>query len=219
MLPLDESGSVGQPLILRRDIIVTVLEIVRGAWIYVCNRTDINTESDEPTIAGALYHEMWNEKQRRGILGPPQIVNEPASRASNQSLKPDGFIDFKLLYGWGNEQDYFGIECKCVSSSSKGKYERLAREYVTKGIKRFVKGIYIPGHDFAAMLGFVIEGNTEDSINRICEQLKKRQTEILLEENWLEEDSFGKHPNLYRTRHSQTSHNSSINLLHLFLSW
>ena len=195
MLNLDDLGSVGKAsLIQRKDIIATVLDIIQGAWIHVCKRGDVTSNCDEPTIAGALYCEMWNEKKRRGILGPPRIENESAERQSELSLKPDGFIDFKMAYGWIYEQDYFGIECKLVSSVKTCKDKNLATEYVTNGIMRFSKGIYSSGHDFAAMLGFVIDKKVNDCVTRICTRINKYSTEINLEENLEKEERFGKHP-------------------------
>jgi hypothetical protein len=199
MLNFDDLGSVGKPLLIqRKDIIATVLEIIQGAWIHVCKRGDVTSNCDEPTIAGALYREMWNEKERRGILGPPRIENESAERKSESSLKPDGFIDLKMIYEWG-KQDYFGIECKRVSSVKTGKDKNLATEYVTNGIMRFSKGIYSSGHDFAAMLGFVIDKKVNDCVTRICKRIHDRSTEINLEEYWEKEERFGKHSHLYRT--------------------
>jgi len=219
MLDFDDLGSVGKALLIqRKDIIATVLEIIQGAWIHVCKRGDVTSNCDEPTIAGALYREMWNEKKRRGILGPPRIENESAERQSESSLKPDGFIDFKMAYGWIDEQDYFGIECKRVSSVKTGKDKNLATEYVTNGIMRFSKGIYSSGHDFAAMLGFVIDGKVNDCITRICTRIYDRSTEINLEENWEKEERFGKHSHVYRTCHRQVDHNNNlITILHLFV--
>lgn len=216
MLPLDESGSIGQPLILRQDIIETILQIIYSAWVYVCKRPDIDAECDEPTIAGALHNEMWAEKKRRKIPGPPQIINESAERYSEKSLKPDGFIDFKIIYGW-NKQDYFGIECKRVSCATKGKNRDLATKYVTEGMIRFVEGKYSPGHDYAAMLGFVIDNQPQKCIDRICKRIDDRKKEICLEEYWKTEDNFNSQQDLYRTSHHQKSHNSLINILHLFL--
>ncbi|HAC64246.1 MAG TPA: hypothetical protein DCF68_12070 [Cyanothece sp. UBA12306] len=218
MLPLDETGSLGQPfLIQRRDIIATVLIIIQGAWVHVCQRENITINCDEPRIAGALYHEMWNEKERRGISGPPRIENESAERQSEESLKPDGFIDFKMIYGW-TQQDYFGIECKRVSSVTQGNNRNLATEYVTNGIMRFVKGIYSPNHDFAAMLGFVIDGNIDNCVNRIQRRINDRTQILNLEENWITEDHFGNYQDLYRTRHGQIDLDNAITLLHLFVT-
>lgn len=220
MINLDDSGSIGKPqFIQRKDIIVTVLDIIKAAWIHVCKRGNVTINSHETAIAGALYHEMREERKRRGIFSdPPRIENESAERKSEHSLKPDGFIDFKMVYGWRDEE-YFGIECKRVSSVTKGKDNDLATKYVTEGIMRFVKGIYSSGHDFAAMLGFVIDGQTDDCVNRIQKRINARIEEINLQENWIKEENFGQYEHLYRTRHQQKNHNNSITLLHLFVSF
>jgi hypothetical protein len=215
MLPLDESDAIGQPSFIKRhDIIATVIELIQAAWIRVGQRPEINAQCDEDTIAGALHNEMWVEKKRRGIPGPPQIVNEPATRVSDNSLKPDGFIDFKMFYAWGME-DYFGIECKRLTSQDKG---HLAREYVKNGVMRFVTGKYSLGHDWAAMLGFVIDGNSSGCIKLITVQLNKRKQTICMEEDWAEEKSFRLHKDIYRTRHRQHGQNCLMTILHLFLS-
>ena len=220
MLNLDDLGSVGKAsLIQRKDIIATVLDIIQGAWIHVCKRGDVTSNCDEPTIAGALYREMWHEKKRRGISWPLRIENESAERKSESSLKPDGFIDLKMIYEW-SEQDYFGIECKLVSGSSQGKYECLARDYVNEGIMRFVKGIYSHSHDFAAMLGFVIDEKTNNCVTKIQKLINKYSNEINLEENWKKEERFGKYSHLYRTSHRQVEHNNNlITILHLFVDF
>jgi hypothetical protein len=214
MLPLDDSGAVGQlSIIKRKDIIATVFDIIQSAWIQVCQKLEINTQCDEETIAGALHNEMWAEKERRGI-GPPQIINEAATRRSNASLTADGFIDFKMVYSW-NLEDYFGIECKRVSSTKPDRY--LATEYVLNGVKRFVLGTYSIGHDYAAMLGFVIDGKVPECIDLICERLNKYKNDISLKEDWVDEQNFGTTQDIYRTRHIQYGQKDLMTLLHLFL--
>ena len=110
------------------------------------------------------------------------------------------------------------LECKRVSSLTKGKDKDLATDYVTDGIMRFSKGIYSSGHDFAAMLGFVIDKKVNGCVARICNRIYDRSTEINLEENWEKEERFGKHSHLYRTCHRQVDHNNNlITILHLFV--
>lgn len=216
MLPLDEPNAIGQPTpIFRQDIIVTVLLLIREGWKQVCQAGEISVTSDEDTIAGALHNEMWRAKERLGITGPPQIVNEPASRKTRRSLKPDGFIDFKMFYGWGTQEDYFGIECKRISST--GKDRNLATEYVKNGIMRFINGIYSPGHDFAAMVGFVIDGKLADCINLVRERLAKYCQETCMEQDWAVEIDFCSQNDLYRTVHRQHGQSLLFKILHLFL--
>ncbi|MHC5611942.1 MAG: hypothetical protein ACYTXA_13235 [Nostoc sp.] len=215
MLPLDDSGAVGQPSFIQRyDIIATVLDLIQAAWIKVSQKPEINTQSDEDTIAGALHNEMWAEKQRRGIHGPPRIENEAATRRSDKSLKPDGFIDFKMVYSW-NIEDYFGLECKRISSTKPDR--DLATKYVLEGVKRFVVGTYSIGHDYAAMLGFVIDSKVTECIDLICDRLNKYKNEISLKEDWVDEPGFGTTQNIYRTRHIQDGQNDLMTILHLFL--
>lgn len=49
------------------------------------------------------------------------------------------------------------------------------------------------------------------------ERIDKYKQKISLEELWSIEKDFGSISNLYRTSHRQKSHNSLINILHLFL--
>ncbi len=212
---LNDPNALGQPsFIQRRDIIATVLALIRGAWIYVCQHPDVNAESDERIIAGILYHEMWAEKRRRNIIGPPRIDDEAAARYSRSSIKPDGHIDFKLSYTWNEEEGYLGMECKKVSSTDK----RLAREYVTEGIMRFTTGKYCPGHDWAAMLGFVIDGNTDGSIKLVRREIAKTRQKTRRKGRWVAERGFGSRSDLYRTRHQQQGQKSPMTILHLFLT-
>jgi hypothetical protein len=96
------------------------------------------------------------------------------------------------------------------------KNKKLAEDYIKKGIMRFVNGKYSPGHDYAAMLGFVIDGKVNDCIDLICDRLNKYKNDICLKEDWVDEQSFGTTQNIYRTRHLQNGQNI-MSILHLFL--
>ena len=218
MLPLDEPSAIGQTTInLSVDIIATVLDITVVAWSKLMEFKKINNKMLENKITGYLRREMTSEKNSRPKLkNQIRIESEVGTLSSQESVEPEGRIDIKIIYSF-NEEEYFSMECKRVSSSSTGKDRELAKKYLTNGIMRFVEGIYSPGHDFGAMLGFVIDSNTQGCMDRICQRLEDQKDEIWLEESWAEETNFGKHSNLYRTRHRQYNHNSSINLLHLFL--
>jgi hypothetical protein len=95
----------------------------------------------------------------------------------------------------------------------------LEEPYLTNGIMRFVNGVYSPRHDFAAMLGFVTDGNLLGCIERIKKRIETRKKDLCLEEDWAEEKNFGSHPHLYRSCHRQPEHRNSIVLLHLFVNF
>ena len=84
--------------------------------------------------------------------------------------------------------------------------------------QEFIKGIYCKNHNFAAMLGFIIDGKPEKCVTKVQQRMNKLSKKINLEENWDKEERFGKHSHLYRTCHRQVDHNNNlITILHLFV--
>lgn len=214
MLPLDEPTSYGELAIsLPLDIISTVLDITMVGWSYVISSGKVSISSTEPEIAGHLGREMAAEKNRRsGLKNQIRIEEEVGTRSSPTSDKPEGRIDIKIIYSF-DEAEYFGMECKRVNSTR----SLLAQKYVDDGIMRFVTGKYSPGHDWAAMLGFVIDGSCNGCINMIRNHLTQKCQETCMEEGWALDTRFGAIPNLYGTSHRQQGRSFLFRLLHLFL--
>ncbi|MFW6316062.1 MAG: hypothetical protein ACOC1Z_03055 [Cyanobacteriota bacterium] len=226
MLPLDESNAISSShtgegelgkIPISQDIIATILDITIVAWSSILALNKITSQMLETMLAGYLRQQMIYEKNSRlGVKNQIRIESEVGTLSSQESIEPEGRIDIKVIYSFV-EDEYFSMECKRVSSSTRGKDKDLARKYIDEGILRFVEGVYSPNHDFGSMIGFVIDGNVQGCIDRVCKRLEARKNETYLEEDWVEETNFVQHPNLYRTRHRQYNHNSSINVLHLFL--
>ena len=215
MLPLDEPTSYGELAIsLPLDIIATVLDITMVGWSYVISSRKVSIRSTETEIAGHLGREMTAEKNRRpGLKNQIRIEEEVGTRSSLTSDKPEGRIDIKIIYSF-DETEYFGMECKRVTS----KNSRLAQKYVDDGIMRFVTGKYSPGHDWAAMVGFVIDGNNNGCINLIRNYLTRKRQETCMEADWVLDTNFGTTPDLYGTSHRQQGRSFLFRLLHLFLA-
>ena len=210
MLPDDAPVAIGKPSNLTRlNIIATVVQLIMAAWKAVRIRTDVDRSSDEPSIAGALYWELVAERDKRAV--ELLIINEAASRRSESSLKLDGIIDFAFYFGL-TECKFFGLECKRVDSTNKN----LAKKYVTEGLMDFVTGKYCPGHDTAAMLGFVIDGNVAGSISLVRDAVMNTQASNKMKKHWNFSKAFGNHPNLYTTSHLQHGQQFPITILHLF---
>ena len=214
MLPLDEPTAYGELAInLPLNIIATVLDITMVGWSYVLSSGKVSSSSTEPEIAGHLGREMTAEKNRRlGLKKQIRIEEEVGTRSSPTSDKPEGRIDIKIIYSF-DEAEYFGMECKRVTSKNR----RLAQKYVDDGIMRFVTGKYSPGHDWAAMLGFVMDSNSNGCINLIRNYLTQKCQETCMEEDWAVDASFGATPNIYGTAHRQQGRSFLFRLLHLFL--
>jgi hypothetical protein len=204
MLPLDESNAISSTptgevvrITISRAIIATIMDIAIVAWSNVLALNEITTQMLETVLAGYLRQQMTYEKNSRPeVKNQIRIESEVGTFYSQESIEPEGRIDIKVIYSF-NEDEYFSMECKRVSSSTKGKDKDLAREYIENGILRFVEGVYSPNHDFGSMIGFVIDRNVQDCIDRVCKRLRERRDKTHLEEDWIAETNFGKHPNLY----------------------
>ena len=210
------TSRVGHPALLgrytRRDIIPITLDLIYGAWPKVCTSAVVDDGSHEPQIAGALFNELWKLRKTRRMVGPPYIDCESASRSHPELLIPDGRIDFKLIYGW-DQEEFFSIECKRVSATNNS----LATEYIREGVVRFTSGKYARGHDWAGMLAFVIDRNIPGTVKLINERLQTLASEVHLSGSVLSETSFGTFSNLYRSEHKPPNSRQSLAILHLYL--
>ena len=215
MLPLDEANAVGETNEkLLRNIIATMLEIIVVSWSSIVARNQICTSTFEVDIAGFLVKEMIAEKSRRfGRYSQFRIEEEVGTRSGAGIPKPDGRIDIKIVYSFV-ETEYFGIECKRVNDYGND----LAKKYVNKGLMRFVTGKYSPGHDWMAMIGFVVDGKVSHCIERICGFLAITKRRTRMKGEWMQETKFGNYQHLYSTCHHQRGKNSPITVLHLFLT-
>ena len=210
----DNDIILSSAVYLPKDIISTVFDITIIAWSKVITNRGINIRSTEPVIARYLGRAMTEEKNSRPKLKERIRIEEEVGTRSFPNLpKPKGRIDIKIIYSY-NENEYFGMECKRVSSTKPNRH--LAKDYVREGVERFVEGTYSLGHDYAAMLGFVIDGKINDCIDLICDRLNKYKNDICLKEDWVDEQSFGTTQNIYRTSHLQNGQDI-ISILHLFL--
>ena len=214
MLPLDESDVVGESDdTLLKNIISTVLGVVVEAWSNVAARGEVASLTTETDIAGCLGREMITLKNSKfGRDAIFAVIEEVGTRSINNPLKPDGRIDIQIRYSFV-EAEYFGIECKRVND----KGNDLAKKYIQKGLMRFVTGKYSPGHDWMAMIGFVVDGKISESIGRIQGFLAIQARRTHLKREWVQETRFGVHEHLYSTCHSQRGKNLPITVLHLFL--
>ena len=215
MLPLDESNAIGRSDDeFLRNIIATVLTVAVYSWSNVLSRGEIREVDTENAIAGCLGREMIAVKYHKfGRDAAFRIDEESGTRSIENPPKPDGRIDIKIVYSFV-ETEYFGIECKRVND----KGNDLAKKYVSKGLMRFVTGKYSPGHDWMAMIGFVVDGKPTQAIERIREFLAITRRRTRIKGEWMQETNFGKYEHLYSTCHQQRGKESHITILHLFLT-
>lgn len=215
MISPNDLNVLGKPtFLLPRDIIATVLDITVTAWSFVLARKEVNNATLETDIAGHLGKAMLEEKNQRPTLKQQfRIEEEVGTRSSLNTPKPEGRIDIKIIYSF-DEGEYFGLECKRISGTDRA----LARKYVTQGLMRFIDGKYSPGHDWAAMLGFVIDGDLAGCVQLVHKGLVQTRRATNMNGDWIIESSFGPYKGLYSSRHRQANRKSIISVLHLFLT-
>lgn len=215
---LDEPVSIGARQFLNHeDLLATLLEFVRAAWPRVLRRGDVDISSQEPELAGALYLELWNEKNERVAIGSmkqsdPPFFDDEVSQRRRQELVALGRVDIRMLYSMARD-GFFTFECKRVNRT-----KARAKYYVEHGVRRFSKGVYCAGHLWAGMLGFVVHSDVSGSVGKVRDFLRDNPSVTDLAEDWTEEKRFGTWTHLYRTKHRQQGH-GTITLLHLFLTF
>ncbi len=208
----EDSSAIGTPnAIFLRNIIATVFGLTLDSWAKVLAHVEVNANCDEPFMAGCLVRAMILEKRRCG-LSTFRIEDEVGTRSSPEVPKPDGRIDIKIIYSF-DESEYFGMECKRVSGES----SELARKYVKDGVTRFVSGKYSPSHQWASMVGFVIDSDTAGAIKLVQSYLSKLAKEVEVIGEWQRAKQPRLKRPLYLTAHKQQYSRSELTIFHLFL--
>ncbi|MGO9121292.1 MAG: hypothetical protein ACLQPD_27235 [Desulfomonilaceae bacterium] len=198
------------------NIIRLVLEITVKAWPNVI-LNGIKPTDKENKITNKLRWKMREERKKNYPVLGIRFLREP------QVDRPDGtgeigLIDIFVVPDFGDEEDYFAMECKKITSRNKAK----AKEYIAEGVLRFVSGKYSLGHSYAAMIGYVLSGKAELAakfIEKTLSDYREHDLDSCPEWPWQPETRFGNQPNLYSTMHAQENTQNKITLLHLFLAF
>ena len=91
-----------------------------------------------------------------------------------------GRIDLRLTHG-RREEVYFAIECKRLNVLANRRRSSLARNYVKKGMMRFITGQYAEGLDKGGMLGYVMDGKIADAIASVKQAIDSRSSLLALD--------------------------------------
>jgi hypothetical protein len=177
----------------------------------------IKPTDKENKITNKLRWKMREERKRNYPTLGIRFLRE------SQVDRPDGtgeigLIDIFVVPNFGDEEYYFAMECKKITSRDKTK----AKDYIAEGVLRFVSGKYSLGHSHAAVIGYVLRGKTESAaklIEKTLSDYEEQNVNLCPEWPWQPETRFGKQPNLYSTMHAQENIQNKITLLHLFLAF
>lgn len=156
------------------DLIPAIIDLVLQSW--KAFRKPAPTEHEVP-ITKRFCACLRQHKTRNRL--PFAILPE------SEELEPEsgellGRIDLRLLHGH-HEEVYFAIECKRLNVVTNSKRSSLARDYVEKGMMRFITGKYAKGLDKGGMLGYVMDGKVAGAIASVKQAIDSRSSLLALD--------------------------------------
>jgi hypothetical protein len=195
------------------DLIPRILELVIETWLPFPKPA---SSDHEVPITRRFKHALKQAKDFRRL--PLRIEREPAEDdpGTGEEL---GRIDLKFLPAVSAlEEVYFAFECKRLNATVKGTRRTLASEYVTEGMMRFVTGQYASSVNSGGMLGYVLDGKSDEATTSVGQNIASRRTELRmsasadLERSALHPDN----PSIRRTDHARSAQRE-FRIHHIFL--
>jgi hypothetical protein len=168
----------------------------------------------ETAIARSLRNAMRQAKNLSRAL--PCLIDREVVEDDPDSGEEKGRIDIRFTHG-SDESVYFAFECKRLNVPTNGGCKSLAREYVEKGMMRFVTGKYATGLTQGGMIGFVMDGNSAAATDKVDEAIRARLSLLLMSPGTglAVSSLFPAPPSVRETRHPRRS--PALTLHHVFL--
>ncbi len=155
------------------ELIPRMLNLVLSTWEPF---TKPGPSDLEVPITQRFKHSLKQAKDFQRL--PVRIEREPAED-NPQTGQELGRIDLKFLPAVSaREEVYFAFECKRLNVSANGTRRTLAAEYVTQGMMRFVTGQYASSVHNGGMIGYVLDGNGDEAITSVDQNVQARRTEL-----------------------------------------
>ena len=178
-IPFQSSIQRPAAINIREDRCSTILWVLWQGWRRVLAAGIVDATWKEVPITECLRDEM-----RRAVPKDMWIWPGVESRSRRSVLNPDGRTDipvaFTSIREELDEQDAHAIiECKLVKAHDSA----LCREFVEKGIRRFVHGArsaptwpkYAANHSFGFMAAYLLSGSTADAVATINGYLREAE--------------------------------------------
>lgn len=184
-IPTDSTSKIGAGLIvLRKSVATKILTTIKAGWVLASSRDDVHPCSYEVDITERLRDSMRQALEATEQPGQRTLIVLPGteSRSSPAVSRPDGRTDIPVMVTevfqeQGDHDPHAVIECKRLSGFDRS----LCRNYVVNGIDRFTSGKYGRNHGVGFMVGYLVSGTAQLSMNGVNRYLtnKGRDTERL----------------------------------------
>jgi hypothetical protein len=157
------------------DLIPAILDMVLEVW---ANFTKPTSNEYEVPITRRFRASLEQYKDFKEL---PFKIDREVPIDNLDRAQELGRIDLRFTHGYRSDV-YFAFECKRLNVQAKrGKAASLASEYVgINGMMRFV-GVspqYAKGLKQGGMIGYVMDGKTENAIKAVEKQIKKQYVNL-----------------------------------------
>ncbi len=156
-------------------LVPEIIDLVLDAW-YAFPQPRPRPDDLENPITIRFCTHLRSHRTARNL---PVNIDTECSEIDARQGRLAGRIDIRLTRHGDYEDIYFAIECKRLNVvSANGKRSSLAREYVDKGMMRFIEGKYAKGLDKGGMLGYVMDGKVTDAVNAVDIKVREFRKEL-----------------------------------------
>lgn len=142
-------------------------EVMRGVayvWWDVVGRLPVQPKENQITME--LVDSMFLWARRNGLHVEYQFV--PFERGADGTIYGSRFVDMAVTAKGYVRSHYLGYECKKLNvKRADGARRSEARDYVDKGMMRFVKGKYARDLPLGCMLGYVMDGDVQWAYTKV----------------------------------------------------
>jgi hypothetical protein len=116
------------------------------------------------------------------LLKLPFLVDLEIILPNSDGTGQLGRLDLRFIYGF-RRKVYFSIECKRLRFTFDSGFDSLANEYVTNGMYRYFNGQYAQDLDKGGMLGYVMDGEVDKSIEDVRKAIESRRSDLYMEQD------------------------------------
>jgi len=127
-----------------------------------------------------------------------------------------GRIDLMFFNGC-DEDIYFSFECKRLRVDFPSGFKSLAGEYVMEGMDRYFNGQYAVGLDKGGMIGYVMDGKTNQAIQDVKNAVERRRESLHMEADSTLEDSYVVKSNQVKETYHNYGTGGRFVIYHVFL--
>jgi len=142
-------------------------------------------------------------------------IDWESSEITSDGLE-SGRIDLKFSPGL-DERVYLSFECKRLRVQFPKGFDTLAREYVTEGMYRYFNGQYANDLDKGGMLGYVMDGKTDQAIEDVRKAIESRRPDLYM----AHDETLRPSPVISSPQVEETLHNYGLEnrftVYHIFL--